>query len=119
MMGVEIKEPYTPPLLIVNVPPAMSSMLMVPSRAFLPKAAMDCKCMNTSPRMLMSRVGCMSGPHIQAHTEPRGAGASHLLTVCKAQLVCIPQHRYNKALRAVDTHMEIPAIALLHHAGTV
>ena len=38
MMGVLIMEPYTPPLLIVKVPPAMSSMLIVPSRAFLPKA---------------------------------------------------------------------------------
>lgn len=38
MMGVDNSEPYTPPLLMVKVPPAMSSMLMVPSRAFLPSA---------------------------------------------------------------------------------
>ena len=38
MMGVDIMDPYTPPLLMVKVPPAMSSMLMVPSRAFFPKA---------------------------------------------------------------------------------
>ncbi len=42
MMGVLIMEPYTPPLLMVKVPPAMSSMLMVPSRAFLPMAPRPC-----------------------------------------------------------------------------
>ena len=40
MMGVESSEPKMPPLVTVNVPPAMSSMLMVPSFAFLPKAPM-------------------------------------------------------------------------------
>src|SRR5690242_13131613 len=44
MMGVDIMEPYTPPLLMVNVPPAMSSMLMVPSRAFLASSLMLCVC---------------------------------------------------------------------------
>lgn len=38
MMGVLIMLPYTPPLLMVKVPPAMSSMLIVPSLAFLPSA---------------------------------------------------------------------------------
>jgi hypothetical protein len=42
MMGVPMREPYTPPLLMVKVPPAMSSMLMVPSLAFLPRAAIVC-----------------------------------------------------------------------------
>ena len=42
MMGVDIIDPYTPPLLMVKVPPAMSSMLMVPSRAFLPRAPRFC-----------------------------------------------------------------------------
>jgi hypothetical protein len=42
MMGVDSMEPYTPPLLMVNVPPAMSSMAMVPSRAFLPSMLMFC-----------------------------------------------------------------------------
>lgn len=40
IMGVESREPYTPPLLMVKVPPAMSSILMVPSRAFLPRPLM-------------------------------------------------------------------------------
>jgi hypothetical protein len=44
MMGVDSSEPYTPPLLMVNVPPAMSSMLIVPSRAFLPSRPMACTC---------------------------------------------------------------------------
>ena len=42
MMGVDSSEPYTPPLLMVKVPPAMSSMLIVPSRAFLPSAFIVC-----------------------------------------------------------------------------
>ena len=42
MIGVDSKEPYTPPLEMVNVPPAMSSMLMVPSRAFFPKELIVC-----------------------------------------------------------------------------
>jgi hypothetical protein len=42
MMGVDSMEPYTPPLLMVKVPPAMSSMEMVPSRAFLPSRLMFC-----------------------------------------------------------------------------
>eukprot|EP00955_Chlamydomonas_euryale_P114645 366294-Chlamydomonas_euryale.AAC.6 len=41
MIGVDIIEPYTPPLEMVKVPPAMSSIEMVPSRAFLPSAARD------------------------------------------------------------------------------
>jgi hypothetical protein len=40
MMGVDSRLPYTPPLEIVKVPPAMSSMPMVPSRAFLPSMFM-------------------------------------------------------------------------------
>mmetsp|Transcript_5540 Transcript_5540/g.14380 ORF Transcript_5540/g.14380 Transcript_5540/m.14380 type:complete len:311 (+) Transcript_5540:345-1277(+) len=40
MMGVLSKLPKTPPFVIENVPPAMSSMLMVPSLAFWPKSAM-------------------------------------------------------------------------------
>ena len=43
MMGVERRLPYTPPLEMVKVPPAMSSMLIVPSRAFLPSALMFCR----------------------------------------------------------------------------
>lgn len=42
MMGVDSREPYTPPLEMVNVPPAISSMLSVPSRAFLPSALIVC-----------------------------------------------------------------------------
>ena len=38
MMGVLNRLPYTPPFEMVNVPPAMSSMEMVPSLAFLPSA---------------------------------------------------------------------------------
>ncbi len=34
MMGVPNMEPNTPPLLIVNVPPSMSSTASVPSRAY-------------------------------------------------------------------------------------
>ena len=37
-MGVPIKLPYTPPFEIVKVPPAMSAIEMVPSRAFLASA---------------------------------------------------------------------------------
>lgn len=40
MMGVLMRLPYTPPLLIVKVPPAMSSMEMLPSLAFLPNSVM-------------------------------------------------------------------------------
>jgi hypothetical protein len=43
MMGVESMLPYTPPLLMVKVPPAISSMLMVPSRAFLPRPLIVCE----------------------------------------------------------------------------
>ena len=42
MMGVDSMLPYTPPLEMVKVPPAMSSMEIVPSRAFFPSAAMAC-----------------------------------------------------------------------------
>ncbi len=42
MMGVDSRLPYTPPLEMVNVPPAMSSMLIVPSRAFLPRPLIVC-----------------------------------------------------------------------------
>ena len=58
MIGVPINEPKTPPLLMVKVPPAISSMVSLPSRAyrnrlvnfqghedssitFLPRSAMD------------------------------------------------------------------------------
>lgn len=41
MMGVDNREPYTPPLLIVKVPPDISSMLRVPSFAFLPSATIS------------------------------------------------------------------------------
>ncbi len=33
-MGVDMSDPNTPPLVIVNVPPVRSSIAMVPSRAF-------------------------------------------------------------------------------------
>lgn len=39
MMGVPINEPNTPPLLIVKVPPSISSTAMAPRRAFSPKPA--------------------------------------------------------------------------------
>ena len=42
IMGVLKRLPYTPPLLMVKVPPAMSSMLIVPSRAFLPSLLISC-----------------------------------------------------------------------------
>ncbi len=42
MMGVDSIDPYTPPLLMVNVPPAISSMLMVPSRALRARSFMAC-----------------------------------------------------------------------------
>ena len=42
MMGVDSKLPYTPPFEMVNVPPAMSSIPIVPSRAFLPRALIVC-----------------------------------------------------------------------------
>lgn len=38
MMGVPNKDPKTPPLLIVKVPPSMSSTANVPLRAFSPRA---------------------------------------------------------------------------------
>jgi hypothetical protein len=39
MMGVPNRLPYTPPLEMVNVPPAISSILMLPSRALRPSSA--------------------------------------------------------------------------------
>lgn len=42
MMGVDSREPYTPPLLMVKVPPDISSMLSVLSLAFLPSATISC-----------------------------------------------------------------------------
>ena len=42
MMGVDSRLPYTPPFEMVKVPPAISSMLMVPSLAFLPRPLMVC-----------------------------------------------------------------------------
>ena len=39
MIGVDISEPNTPPLEMVKVPPFMSSIVSVPSRARLPKSA--------------------------------------------------------------------------------
>src|SRR6185369_4462756 len=38
-IGVDISEPYTPPLEIVKVPPCISSILRLPSRARRPKSA--------------------------------------------------------------------------------
>ena len=41
MIGVLIRLPNTPPLEMVKVPPLMSSMVSVPSRARAPKSAMS------------------------------------------------------------------------------
>ena len=41
MIGVETSEPNTPPLVIVNVPPVRSSIVSLPSRAFLATAPMS------------------------------------------------------------------------------
>ena len=35
-IGVDISDPNTPPFEIVNVPPDMSSIVSLPSRAFVP-----------------------------------------------------------------------------------
>ena len=40
-IGVDSNEPNTPPLVMVNVPPVNSSMVMVPARARPAKLAMD------------------------------------------------------------------------------
>lgn len=42
MIGVLSMLPYTPPLLMVNVPPAISSIEMLPSRALRPSSLMRC-----------------------------------------------------------------------------
>ncbi|MNY36741.1 hypothetical protein D3C86_1712490 [compost metagenome] len=39
-IGVDIIEPKVPPLVMVKVPPVISSIDSLPSRAFLPKVAM-------------------------------------------------------------------------------
>ena len=41
MIGVERREPKTPPLVIENVPPAMSSTVSFPLFAFAPIAAIS------------------------------------------------------------------------------
>ena len=38
MIGVDISEPNTPPLEMVKVPPFISSIVSLPSLAFLPKS---------------------------------------------------------------------------------
>jgi hypothetical protein len=42
MMGVPNRLPYTPPLLMVKVPPAISSMDSSPSRALRPRSEIVC-----------------------------------------------------------------------------
>lgn len=39
IIGVPINDPNTPPLLIVKVPPSISSIAIAPRRAFSPNAA--------------------------------------------------------------------------------
>ena len=53
MMGVPVKDPNTPPFEIVKVPPAISSMDSVPSRAFLPYDAME---LSTSAKLMPSQL---------------------------------------------------------------
>jgi hypothetical protein len=50
MMGVDSMLPYTPPLLIVKVPPAISSILTLPSRALLPNMLMVCRDKDTATK---------------------------------------------------------------------
>lgn len=85
MMGVDSMLPYTPPLLMVKVPPAISSMLMVPSRAFLPRLLMVCNGSGTG----RGREGWGGGGH---DAQTRGcpdnfpnAGLRQQHQVCKAQ----------------------------------
>ena len=53
MIGVPLRDPNTPPLLIVNVPPVISSMERVPSFAFLPYVAID---RSTSAKVMASTL---------------------------------------------------------------
>ncbi len=67
-MGVLNKLPYTPPLEMVNVPPAMSSIEMVPSLAFLPRALIACVAKPDQPFPLLE-LATNSGQTIQKHSR--------------------------------------------------
>ena len=64
MIGVDISEPNTPPLVMVKVPPCMSSMVRVPSFARRPKSPMTCS---------ISETRNLSASRITGTTRPCGA----------------------------------------------
>ena len=63
MMGVDSMEPKVPPLLIENVPPVMSSMPSLPSRALAPNSAIF---FSMSAKLIWSALRKMGT------TRPRG-----------------------------------------------
>ena len=62
-MGVDSSDPNTPPLEIVNVPPIMSSMARLPSRARRPNSAIW---------LSISANDSCSTPRRTGTTRPRG-----------------------------------------------
>jgi hypothetical protein len=63
MIGVPIMLPNTPPLEMVKVPPAMSSMVMLSVRAFLARSAMPSS---------ICAMDCASTLRSTGTTSPRG-----------------------------------------------
>ena len=63
MMGVDNMEPNTPPLLMEKVPPVISSMPSLPSRAFTPYSAIF---FSISAKLIWSALRSMGT------TKPRG-----------------------------------------------
>ena len=61
MIGVLISDPNTPPLEMVKVPPFMSSIVSVPSRARLPKSAMSFS-IRAKPLAWASRITGTTSP---------------------------------------------------------
>ncbi len=57
MIGVEMSEPKTPPLVIVNVPPVRSSIVSLPSRAFFATVTM----LRAMSRRLIASASLMLG----------------------------------------------------------
>ena len=69
IIGVDIKEPNTPPLVMVKLPPVKSSTVNLPSRPFSAKALIDFS-MSAIERLLQSRNTGV--------TKPRGVETAML-----------------------------------------
>lgn len=57
IIGVPNMEPKTPPLLMVNVPPSMSSMARVPARAYKDTALVICEQVYTVFQLSETKLG--------------------------------------------------------------